>query len=35
VDYLPPEPLAGWIEKMMMKATEKMRARKQDAEKHG
>ena len=35
VDYLPPEPLAGWIEKLMMKTREKKRAWKQDAEKHG
>lgn len=35
VDYLPPEPFVGWIEKLMVSGRKKMRARKRSAEKHG
>ena len=35
VDYLPPEPFVGWIEKLMVRGRMRIRARKQDAKKHG
>jgi hypothetical protein len=35
VDYLPPEPFVGWIEKLMVRGRQKIRATKQDAEKRG
>jgi uncharacterized protein with NAD-binding domain and iron-sulfur cluster len=35
VDYLPPEPFVGWIEKLMVRGRKRIRARKQDAENRG
>lgn len=35
VDYLPPEPFVGWIEKLMVQGRKKMRARKQETKNHG
>ncbi len=35
VDYLPPEPFVGWIEKRMVQGRERMRARRQKGKKHG
>jgi isorenieratene synthase len=35
VEYLPPEPFVGWIEKLMVRGRKKIRARKRDEKKHG
>jgi isorenieratene synthase len=35
VDYLPPEPFVGWIEKLMVQGRKKMRARRQETKNHG